>query len=63
MHRDYCNKGYASEAAQALLSLSNTLHLNKVTARCDSRNSASMKIMETLGILNEGYSQKIFETQ
>ena len=48
---DYCNKGYASEAAQALLSFcQNTLHLNKVTACCDSRNSASIKIMETLGM-------------
>ena len=35
IHRDYCNKGYASEAAQALLSFcQNTLHLNKVTACC-----------------------------
>lgn len=51
IHRDYCNKGYASEATQALLSFcQNTLHLNKVTACCDSRNSASIKIMETLGM-------------
>lgn len=51
IHRDYCKKGYALEAAQALLSFcQNTLHLNKVTACCDSRNSASIKIMEALGM-------------
>lgn len=51
IHRDYCKKGYASEATQALFSFcQDILHLNKITACCDSRNSASIKIIKTLGM-------------
>ena len=49
--RDHRGKGYASEAARTLLAYAFTvLQADKVRAHCDSRNKASMKVMDKLGM-------------
>lgn len=51
IHRDFCGNGYAQEAAQALLAFCrDNLQLNKVIGCCDSKNTASARIMESLGM-------------
>lgn len=51
LHRDYCGKGYTTEAVKALISFcKTTLQLVKVSACCDNRNIASMKVMKNVGM-------------
>lgn len=51
LHRDYCGKGYATEAVKALVVFCNdVLHLSKLVADCDNRNIASMKVMNNIGM-------------
>lgn len=48
-------KGYATEAARALLSWGfDTLDLNRVQAEADTRNAASARVLEKLGFEREG---------
>ena len=52
INKKFWNCGYATEAATALLSFAKTkLHLQRVIARCDSRNVASTKVMEKIGMV------------
>ena len=52
LNKKFWNYGYASEAATALLSFAKTkLHLQRVIAHCDSRNVASTKVMEKIGMV------------
>lgn len=54
----YMKKGYATEAAKALLKFAfETLELEKVTATCDARNTASEAVMKRLGMQKEGHSR------
>lgn len=56
IHPDYQGRGYATEAAQALLAFCfDGLHLHRVTAGCDSRNTASHRLMERSGMRREGH--------
>ncbi len=49
--KDFCGFGYASEAANALVSFcKDVLHLSKLTAHCDSRNKSSENIMKKIGM-------------
>lgn len=49
IHNQYRNKGFATEAANALLKYAfNTLKVDKITAHCDSKNIASEKVMKKL---------------
>lgn len=49
IHNPYRNKGFATEAANALLKYAfNTLKVDKITAHCDSKNIASEKVMKKL---------------
>ncbi len=49
--RRYCGRGFATEAAEAaLLFCRNKLHLRRITARCDARNTASARLMERLSM-------------
>ncbi len=44
---DYYNKGYASEAAQALLNYGfKDMQLHRIIATCQPQNIASYKVME-----------------
>jgi ribosomal-protein-alanine N-acetyltransferase len=48
-------KGYATEAAQALLDFGfHKLNLSVIYATCDSRNAASYRVMEKLGMARVG---------
>ena len=56
LHPDYQGQGYATEAAQVLLQyafLQRNLH--RLTSGCDSRNMASVRLMERLGLRREGH--------
>lgn len=51
VHKDYRNKGVATEAANALIDYAfNTLLVQKVTSHCDSANAASEKVMKKIGM-------------
>lgn len=53
LNPDYQGKGYAVEAAKAVIELARHLELEAVFARCDSRNKASEKVMQRLGMSME----------
>ena len=51
IHRDFQNNGYVTEAAEAIKYFSiNMLQLERLYACCDSRNIASRRIMEKIGL-------------
>jgi len=55
-HPEYQGKGYATEAAVAMLDLAFTLgDIHRVMARCDARNEASARLMERLGMRREAH--------
>lgn len=56
LHRDFQGKGYAYEAAAAVLDLAfGTMGLHRVTAELDPRNTASIALCERLGMRREAY--------
>jgi RimJ/RimL family protein N-acetyltransferase len=58
-HPEYHGQGYASEAARALLSYGfSFLGLHRLTTFCDTRNVASYRLMERLGMRREGHSRQ-----
>lgn len=58
-HLDYHGQGYASEAARALLRYGfSFLGLHRLTTFCDTRNAASYRLMERLGMRREGHSRQ-----
>ncbi|MBU5262362.1 GNAT family N-acetyltransferase [Bacillus atrophaeus] len=55
----YYNKGYASEAAQAILEFGFTnMKLHRIIATCQPQNIASYRVMEKIGMRREGYFKK-----
>ena len=51
IHKAYRNRGFATEAACALLDFAFTrLDIDRVYARCDIRNTASFAVMSSIGI-------------
>ena len=55
-HPDHQGRGYATEAAHALLAYSfTTLHAHRVIATCQPENIASWRVMEKLGLRREGH--------
>jgi len=55
LNRNYWNRGYATEAARAMLNAAfATLKMHRVWATCDVRNHASYRVMEKLGMRREG---------
>jgi len=55
-HPMYQGRGYATEAAGALLSAGfSGAQLHRIFARCDSRNKASWRLMERLGMRREAH--------
>lgn len=58
-HPDYCNKGYASEAAKAMVGYGfEHMQLHRIIATCQPENIASFKVMEKIGMRREGYFKK-----
>ncbi|MCU0495792.1 MAG: GNAT family N-acetyltransferase [Anaerolineae bacterium] len=55
LNRDYWGQGYASEALQAVLAFSfNVLDLNRMQAIVLPENSASIRVLEKVGMTREG---------
>ena len=55
IHPDYQGRGYATEAAQVALEYAfMERNLRRVTSACDGRNTASLRLMERLGMRCEG---------
>ncbi len=51
IHPDYRNKGFATEAAKALLKYAfENLSAQSITAHCDSENKASESVMKKIGM-------------
>lgn len=54
----YC-KGYATEAAQAMLDYGfTTMNIHRIIATCQPENRPSWRVMEKLGMRREGYFKK-----
>ncbi|NLP37570.1 MAG: GNAT family N-acetyltransferase [Firmicutes bacterium] len=55
-HRDYWNKGYATESVQALLKFGfEELKLHRIHAECNADNIGSARVMEKVGMRREGH--------
>ncbi|HET8945003.1 MAG TPA: GNAT family N-acetyltransferase [Dehalococcoidia bacterium] len=55
LHPAYQGRGYAAEGARALLRYSfETLKLHRVIATCQPENTASYRVMEKIGLRQEG---------
>ena len=55
-HPAFQGRGYASEAANAMLDLGFTAgDLHRIFARCDARNEPSWRLMERLGMRREAH--------
>ena len=55
-HRQYWGHGYATEAMRTLISFGfHDLHLHRFEDTCDTRNQASARVMEKLGMRREGH--------
>jgi RimJ/RimL family protein N-acetyltransferase len=56
LHPDAQGKGYATEAARAMLRLGfEELGLHRIAAECDPRNDGSIRVMERLGMRREAH--------
>ncbi len=55
-HPDHHGKGYATEAARAMLGFGfEGAGLHRIYGRCDARNHASARVMERLGMRREAH--------
>jgi RimJ/RimL family protein N-acetyltransferase len=55
-HPDHHGRGYATEAAEALLALAfDELRLHRVVGRLEARNAASARVLERLGMRQEAH--------
>lgn len=55
----YGSKGYATEAARAMLKLGfEQLHAHRIVAMCNPENSPSWRLLERLGMRREGHFLK-----
>lgn len=57
-HEDYWGKGYAKESCMALISLAFSEEIHRIFAECDPQNSASWRLLETLGFEREAHLKK-----
>ncbi|MGW6444650.1 GNAT family N-acetyltransferase [Lentzea sp. NPDC055074] len=56
LHPEFQGRGYATEAARAMLDLGFThLGLHRIVAECDPRNEPSWRLMERLGMRREAH--------
>lgn len=61
INKDYQRKGYAFEAATALIQLAKELHLQQLIAHCDARNVASYSLMEKLGMKRKLIGKRVYK--
>lgn len=55
LHPDFSGRGYVSEAAEALMRAGfDQLGLHRIWATCDTRNAASVRVLEKIGMRREG---------
>jgi RimJ/RimL family protein N-acetyltransferase len=55
-HPDAHGRGYASEAARALVAFGfEVMGLHRIYARCDAQNTASARVMQRLGMRQEAH--------
>ena len=55
IHPDYQGRGFATEATRGMLDFGfETLGLARIVAQCDTRNSASYRVMEKAGMTRVG---------
>jgi len=55
LHHNYWNKGYGAEIGEALLEFAfGELNLHRITAHCDAENISSYKVMEKIGMRQDG---------
>ncbi len=55
IHPDYWANGYATEVSKLLIDFGfKTLNLHRIFATCDPRNVGSAKVLEKVGMTNEG---------
>lgn len=58
-HPGYFNRGYATEAARAVLDYGFTkMKLHRIIATCQPENIPSCRVMEKIGMRREGYFKK-----
>ena len=51
IHKDYRGRGFASEAARALVDFAfSSLAISRVLAQCDCKNAASFNVMKKIGM-------------
>jgi RimJ/RimL family protein N-acetyltransferase len=56
LHRRWWRRGYAGEAAAALLGFGfDDLGLHKISATCDPANAASIRVLTKIGMRREGH--------
>ena len=56
LHPEHHGRGYATEAAAALLALAfDKLHVHRVVGRVEARNTASARVLERLGMRQEAH--------
>jgi ribosomal-protein-alanine N-acetyltransferase len=59
LNRRYWGRGYMTETARAILDAAfRDLHLHRVWATCDTRNHASYRVMEKLGMRREAHFRR-----
>jgi ribosomal-protein-alanine N-acetyltransferase len=59
LHKDYHGRGYATEAATALLKYGfESMQLHRVIATCQPENIPSYRVMEKLGMRREAFFRK-----
>lgn len=64
IHPDHQGQGLATEGAGAFLRLGfERLDLHRITANCDPRNAASIRVMERLGMRREAHLHEAFLSQ
>lgn len=59
-HKDYWNKGYATEAARKILSFGfENLQLHRIEAGCAVENIGSISVLEKIGLIREAHKRKL----
>jgi len=60
LNRVYRGMGYATEAARRMITFGfDDLGLHRISAECDPGNTASVRLMERLGMRREGHLREI----
>ena len=59
IHPEFWNRGYATSSLQAIIRFGfNTLKLQSILAGCAVENTASIRVLEKVGMIREGITRK-----